>query len=88
MREQLALALASQQAMKVERDQALEQTRLARERANRLQAQLDRLRAAHGETSTLHTCSSLDGNQLMVVFLPLQWKWRSTLGLNLSFVID
>ena len=49
MREQLAQALAVQQQLSLERDQALEQARLARERADRLQLQLNRIRTAHGK---------------------------------------
>ncbi len=46
MREQ---ALATQQVLKAERDQVMEQCRLAQAREQLLQQQLDRLRTAHGE---------------------------------------
>lgn len=49
MREQLAQALATQQALTVERDQAKEQCRLAQERATKLETQLILLRQVHGE---------------------------------------
>ena len=48
MREQLAQALAVQQQLSLEKEQALEQARLARERADHLQLQVNRLRMAHG----------------------------------------
>lgn len=47
MREQLAQALATQQVLRVEREQAVEQCRLAQEAAGRLQAQLDRVHSSH-----------------------------------------
>ena len=49
MREQLAQALAVQQQLSLEKEQAQEQARLARERADHLQLQLNRLRLAHGQ---------------------------------------
>ncbi|CAI8040850.1 Ski oncogene, partial [Geodia barretti] len=49
MREQLAQALAVQQQLSLEKEQAQEQARLARERADHLQHQVNRLRIAHGE---------------------------------------
>ena len=49
MREQLAQALASQQALIIERDQAKEQCKLAQDRANKLQKQLDLLRKVHSK---------------------------------------
>ena len=49
MREQLAQALASQQALITERDQAKEQCKLAQDRASKLQKQLDLLRKVHSE---------------------------------------
>ena len=49
MREQLAQALTVQQQLSLERDQAQEQARLARERADHLQVQVSRLRMAHGQ---------------------------------------
>lgn len=49
MREQLAQALASQQALIIERDQAKEQCKLAQDRASKLQRQLDLLRKVHNE---------------------------------------
>ena len=49
MREQLAHALATQQSLTVERDQAREQFKLAQERGDRLQRQLEGLRVAYSE---------------------------------------
>ncbi len=49
MREQLAQALSTQQTLMVERDQAREQLKLAQDRGNRLQKQLDTLRLAFGK---------------------------------------
>ena len=49
MREQLAQALATQQSLKVEKEQAVEQCRIAQECAARLQTQLELLRNAHSE---------------------------------------
>lgn len=49
MREQLAQALAVQQQLSLEKEQAQEQARLARERADHLQLQVNRLRMAHSE---------------------------------------
>ena len=49
MREQLSQALTNQQSLIVERDQAREQARVATERADRLQRQLDLIRQTHGE---------------------------------------
>ena len=50
MREQLAQALALQQQLSLEREQAQEQAQLARERADHLQLQVNRLRIAHGQS--------------------------------------
>ena len=50
MREQLAQALASQQALIIERDQAKEQCKLAQDRASKLQRQLDLLRKVHSKS--------------------------------------
>ena len=50
MREQLAQALAVQQQLSLEKEQAQEQARLARERADHLQLQVNRLRMAHSES--------------------------------------
>lgn len=47
MREQLAQALSAQQSLTIERDQAREQARIATERGDRLQRQVDLLRQAH-----------------------------------------
>lgn len=52
MREQLAQALATQQTLMVERDQAREQLKLAQERGTKLQRQLDGLRDAYGKILT------------------------------------
>ena len=49
MREQLAQALAIQQTLMVERDQAREQLKLAQERGSKLQKQMDNLRTAYGK---------------------------------------
>ena len=59
MREQLAQALASQQALIIERDQAKEQCRLAQDRANKVQKQLDLLRKVHSEQHSTIIWSSL-----------------------------
>ncbi len=48
MREQLSQAIINQQSLTLERDQAREQARLATERADKLQKQLDLLRNTHG----------------------------------------
>ena len=53
MREQLAQALASQQALIIERDQAKEQCKMAQDRANKLQKQLDLLRKVHSKSLTM-----------------------------------
>ena len=53
MREQLAQALASQQALIIERDQAKEQCKLAQDRASKLQKQLDLLRKVHSKSLTV-----------------------------------
>ena len=50
MREQLAQALATQQTVLMERDQAREQLKLAQDRGTRLQRQLDNLRTAYGRS--------------------------------------
>ena len=50
MREQLAQALAMQQSLLVERDQAKEQLKLSQERNSRLQKQLDNLRTAYSKS--------------------------------------
>ena len=59
MREQLAQALASQQALIIERDQAKEQCKLAQERASKLQKQLDLLRKVHSKSLTRYVCRGL-----------------------------
>ncbi len=51
MREQLSQALVNKQTLTLERDQAREQARLATERADKLQKQLDLLRHTHGGSS-------------------------------------
>ena len=60
MREQLSQALSKQKALVVERDQALEQGRLAQVRAEKLQQQLQKLQTAHGTASILiaHTVNT------------------------------
>ena len=50
MREQLAQALAMQQVLTVERDQAREQCQLVQEREAELIKQLERLRRTHSES--------------------------------------
>ena len=50
MREQLAQALASQQALIIERDQAKEQCKMAQDRASKLQKQLELLRKVHSKS--------------------------------------
>lgn len=59
MREQLAQALATQQVLTVERDQAREQCQLARERAAALQQQLEGLRQSHGQCLDKQYCSGI-----------------------------
>lgn len=51
MREQLSQALANQQSLTIERDQAREQAKVATERADKLQKQLDLLRQTHGKAN-------------------------------------
>ncbi len=50
MREQLSQALTNQQSLTIERDQVREQAKLATERADRLERQLDLLRKTHGKS--------------------------------------
>ncbi len=49
MREQLGQAVATQQSLTMERDQAREQLKLSQERGERLQKKLDSLRQAYGK---------------------------------------
>lgn len=51
MREQLSQALVVQQQLSLEKEQAQEQARLARERADHYQMQVTRLRMAHGQST-------------------------------------
>ena len=54
MREQLAQALVVQQQLSLEKEQAQEQARLARERADNYQMQVTRLRMAHGQSTMMN----------------------------------
>ena len=59
MREQLAHALSTQQTLMVERDQAREQLRLAQDRGNRLQKQLDGIKLAFSQSIYISVTSML-----------------------------
>lgn len=54
MREQLAQALVVQQQLSLEKEQAQEQARLARERADHYQMQVTQLRMAHGQSTMMN----------------------------------
>jgi hypothetical protein len=68
MREQLAQALASQQALIIERDQAKEQCKMAQDRASKLQKQLDLLRKVHSKSVAALYLSKVFGARMHGIY--------------------
>lgn len=79
MREQLAQALSKQKMLIVERDQAVEQSKLVQQRADQLQLQLQKLHTTYGNLATavvsIHTSNAL---LLHTHTHTQQLKWRNT----------